>query len=78
LARRCSGALPVNKTLQFLHLNRCLLPCLPQPITDKLPQAQHRFFNLFHQQKKFIETGFSKLSANHYLTRVTKDSTNYF
>jgi hypothetical protein len=36
------------------------------------------FFNLFHKQKKFSETGFTKLLANPFPLRVSKDFTNHF
>jgi hypothetical protein len=36
------------------------------------------FFNLFHKQKKFSETGFTKLLANPYPLRISKDFTNHF
>jgi hypothetical protein len=34
------------------HLNLCLPARLPHPVTAKLPQAQQRFFKLFHKAKK--------------------------
>ena len=36
------------------------------------------FFRLSHLQKKFSETTFTKLSANHYSVKVTEDFTNHF
>ena len=36
------------------------------------------FFNLFHKQKKFSETTFTKLPSNPYPVRITKKFTNYF
>jgi hypothetical protein len=61
-----------------LHLNRCLPACLPHLITDKLPQDQQRFFKLFHKQKKFSETAFTKLPLNPHPQKLSKDFTNYF
>src|SRR5437868_15481332 len=36
------------------------------------------FFNLFHKQKKFTETCFTKLSANPYAGRIATNFTNRF
>jgi hypothetical protein len=36
------------------------------PLTSKLPHAQQRFFWIFHIQKKFSETTFTKLLAIPY------------
>ena len=71
-------SLLANKIPQFLYLYRCLFYCLPQPITDKDWQLQQRFFYLFHLQKKFSETTFTKLLSNPILDYTTGDSTNYF
>jgi hypothetical protein len=36
------------------------------------------FFSLFHKQKKFTESVFSKLFANPYASLITADFTNHF
>jgi hypothetical protein len=48
------------------------------PDSDKLPQAQQRFFKLFHKQKKFSETVFTKLSCKSRPLWITAVFTNYF
>ncbi len=36
------------------------------------------FFRLFHLQKKFSETSFTKLLSNSYPAKATEDFTNHF